>query len=250
MIYEGHLAAAERSTWPLGSSIDWDRIDRGTALAEPEILAALHDAALVEGYLPLFIPRLMQMVWDDVDATAVLSVELYDGLRHFTALKRYLDRVGYTSAAAMESELVEARRRAVDLPYESSDVLAHLTNFMCSELLAARFFRQLARRTREPVLKELLSYMARDELRHSAGAGDLLRKRIQTDASAADRILVVAERFRHYGNDVVAVPVAEQNDFHSILAVNRKVRQICGTAPTEHLKEAIRWRSARTSSGS
>ena len=240
MIYEEHLAAAERSTWPLDSSIDWDRIDRETALAEPEILAALHDAALVEGYLPLFIPRLMLMVWDDVDATAVLSVELYDGLRHFTALKRYLDRVGYTSASAMDAGLIEARRKAVDLPYDPSDILAHLTNFMCSELLAARFFQGLARRTREPVLKRLLSYMARDEFRHSAGAGDLLRKRVQADPSAAGRILAAAESFRHYGNDVVEVPVAEENDFDSILAVNRKVRQVCGMAPTDHLREAMR----------
>ncbi len=240
MIYEKHLAAAERSAWPLNTTIDWDRIDRETAASEPEVLAALHDAALIEGYLPLFIPRLMLMVWDDVDATAVLSVELYDGLRHFTALKRYLDRVGYTCAAAIEAGLVAARRGAVDLPYDSADILTHLTNFMCSELLAARFFRRLSRRTREPVLKTLLAHMARDELRHCAGAGDLLRERVKADPSAVGPVLAAAEGFRHYGNDVVAVPVAEPNDFEAILAVNRKVRQVCGMAPTEHLKEAMR----------
>ena len=240
MIYEQHLAAAERSAWPLDSTIDWDGIDLEIAASEPEVLAALHDAALIEGYLPLFIPRLMRMVWDDVDATAVLSLELYEGLRHFTALKRYLDRVGYTSAAAMEAGLVEARRGALDLPYDSSDVLIHLTNFMCSELLAARFFLGLSRRTREPVLKILLSHMARDEFRHCAGASDLLRKRVEKDVTAVGSILAAAESFRHYGSDVVEVPVAEQNDFHSILAVNRKVRQVCGVAPTEHLKETMR----------
>lgn len=240
MIYEKHLAAAERSAWPLDGSIDWDGIDRETAASEPDVLAALHDAALIEGYLPLFIPRLMRMVWDDVDATAILSVELFDGLRHFTALKRYLERVGYTSAAAMEAGLVEARRGAVDLAYDPADVLTHLTNFMCSELLAARFFLRLSHRTREPVLKTLLAHMAQDELRHSAGAGDILRERVKADPSAGGTILAAAEGFRHYGNDVVQVPVAEQNDFEAILAVNRKVRQVCGLSPTEHLKEAMR----------
>ena len=81
------------------------------------------------------------------------------------------------------------RRGAVDLPYDSSDVLTHLTNFMCSELLAARFFLGLSRRTREPVLKTLLSHMARDEFRHCAGAGDLLRKRVEEDATAVGPIL-------------------------------------------------------------
>ena len=76
MIYEIHLAAAERSAWPLDSTIDWDGIDLELAASESDVHVALHDAALIEGYLPLFIPRLMRVVWDDVDATAVLSLEL------------------------------------------------------------------------------------------------------------------------------------------------------------------------------
>jgi hypothetical protein len=207
---------------------------------EADVLTALRDAALIEGYLPVFIPRLMRLLWDDVDATAVLSVELFDGLKHYTALARYLDRVGYATIATLEADLIEARRGAVDLPYDRSNVLDYLTHFMCSELFAAHFFQRLSQRTREPVLKELLATMSRDELRHSAGAGDLLRKRVAADPSAAGRILAAAESFRHYGNDIVEVPVAEQNDFEAILAVNRKVRQVCGIAPTDHLKEAMR----------
>jgi hypothetical protein len=239
VIYVEHLAAAERNGWSL-DTIAWDRIDRDAAVSEPDVLDALRDAALIEGYLPVFIPRLMGMLWDDVDATAVLSVELYDGLKHYTGLVRYLDRVGYATAAELEAGLVVARRGAVELPYDRGNLLAHLTHFMCSELFAAHFFLRLSRRTPEPVLRELLSYMARDELRHSAGAGDLLRKRVAADPSAAGPILAAAESFRHYGNDVVTVPVAEQNDFEAILAVNRKVRQVCGVAPIEHLKESMR----------
>lgn len=239
MIYERHLAAAERGAWPLDSSIDWEGIDREVAATERDVHAALHDAALIEGYLPLFAPRLMLRLWDDVDATAVLSLELYEGLRHFTALVRYLDRVGYASADEVESTLVEARSSAVDPPRDEPDVLAELTNFMCSELFAAHFFLRLARRTREPVLRSLLSRMSRDEFRHSASAGDLLAERVRADPAAVDRVLAAAERFRHYGSDVVEVPVADRNDFDSILAMNRKVRQVCGLAPTEHLQEAM-----------
>ena len=240
MSYETHLSAAERSSWPLDTAIDWEGIDRETARGETDLLDALHDAALVEGYLPLFVPRLMRLLWDDVDATAVLSLELYEGLRHFTALKRYLDHVGHTSGEAMETGLVEARGRAVDLELDPDRLLAHLTNFMCSELLAGRFFLRLSRRTGEPVLKALLSRMARDEYRHCAGAADLLRARLTADPAGVEAILAAAASFRHYGSDVVDVPVAEPNDFHSMLAVNRKVRQVCGMAPTEHLKKGLR----------
>jgi rubrerythrin len=147
--------------------------------------------------------------------------------------------VGFQREAVSTAALVAARRRALAIRYEERDLVAHLTNFMASELFAAYFFLRISRRTREPVLRELLSYMARDEFRHSASAGDVLKQRIDRDAAVTEQVLAAAERFRHYGSDVVQVPVAEENDFEAIMAVNRKIRLLCGLAPTEHLKESI-----------
>jgi len=239
VIYEAHLRATEENAWPLDTSIAWDAIDLDVAREEHELHRALHDAALIEGYLPVYAARLMQLLWDDVDATAVLSMELYEGLKHFTALTRYLHRVGYQGEDASAAALVAARERALGIRYDARELTAHLTNFMCSELFAAYFFLRIARRTREPVLRALLGYMSRDEFRHSASAGDVLKQRIDRDPAAAAAVLAAAEHFRHYGSDVVDVPVAEENDFEAIMAVNRKVRLLCGLAPTEHLKESI-----------
>jgi hypothetical protein len=239
MIYEAHLRATEENAWPLDTTIAWDAIDIEAARQEREIHQALHDAAMIEGYLPVYAARLIQLLWDDVDATAVLSMELYEGLKHFTALARYLDRVGFQRADVSEATLVAARERALAVRYEERDLIAHLTNFMCSELFAAYFFLRISRRTSEPVLRDLLGYMARDEFRHSASAGDVLKKRIDRDPAVATHVLAAAEQFRHYGSDVVTVPVAEENDFEAIMAVNRKIRLLCGLAPTEHLKESI-----------
>jgi hypothetical protein len=239
MIYETHLRATEENAWPLDTTIAWDSIDLEVARGERDLHQALHDAALIEGYLPVYAARLMQLLWDDVDATAVLSMELFEGLKHFTALARYLDRVGYQRTEVSEATLVAARERALALRYDKAELIAHLTNFMCSELFAAYFFLRISRRTNEPVLRELLGYMARDEFRHSASAGDVLKKRIDRDPEVAGQVLAAAEHFRHYGSDVVDVPVAEENDFEAIMAVNRKIRLLCGLAPTEHLKESI-----------
>jgi len=239
MIYEAHLRATEENAWPLDTTIAWDAIDVGVASAEREIHQSLHDAALIEGYLPVYAARLMQLLWNDIDATAVLSMELYEGLKHFTALTRYLDRVGFQREEASAAALVAARARALAIEYREGDLIAHLTNFMCSELFAAHFFLRISRRTNEPVLRDLLGYMARDEFRHSASAGDVLRKRVDANPDVAAQVLTAAERFRHYGSDVVDVPVAEENDFEAIMAVNRKIRLVCGLAPTEHLKESI-----------
>jgi rubrerythrin len=239
MIYESHLRATEENAWPLDTAVAWDAIDRDAAREESELHRALHDAALIEGYLPVYAARLMQLLWDDVDATAVLSMELFEGLKHFTALTRYLDRVGFQREEVSAATLVAARERALAIRYEERDLIAHLTNFMASELFAAYFFLRVSRRTREPVLRELLGYMARDEFRHSASAGDVLKKRLDRDPALAEQVLAAAERFRHYGSDVVQVPVAEENDFEAIMAVNRKIRLLCGLAPTDHLKESI-----------
>ncbi|HEY6089387.1 MAG TPA: hypothetical protein VD771_06315, partial [Gemmatimonadaceae bacterium] len=167
MIYEEHLRAAESAAWSV-ESIRWPAIDRSVARAEPEILAGLRDAAMIEGYLPTFAPRLMLLLWDDVDATAILSLELYEGLKHYTALRRYLEVVGEESSRVSERSLVAAREKTSGITYSRDEVITYLTHFMCSELFAAHFFRRLAEQTREPVLRELLGYMSRDELRHSA----------------------------------------------------------------------------------
>ena len=236
MIYEEHLRAAESAVWSI-ESIRWSSIDRGAARDEPEILASLRDAAMIEGYLPTFAPRLMLLLWDDVDATAILSLELYEGLKHYTALRLYLEIVGDDATRLSEQSLVAAREKTGGITYQRDEIITYLTHFMCSELFAAHFFRRLAEQTREPVLAELLGYMSRDELRHSAGAGALLKKRVAANATVANEIISAAENFRHYGSDVVDIPLAEENDFEAIMAMNRKIRQLCGLAPTEHLEE-------------
>lgn len=242
-VYESHLASAEQSAWPLETTIAWDAIDVALARGERHILAALHDAALIEGYLPVFAPRLMQLMWDDLDVTAVLSLELFEGLRHYTALKKYLRIVGYEPAVVSEERMIAAREHALADHREAASPIAELTNFACSELFAAYFFLRLSRETKEPVLGELLEHMARDEFRHAAAGADLLAKRVRLDPGAADEILRAAKSFRHYGSDVVDVPLATANDFEAIAAMNRMIRQACGVSPTQHIQEGLDARS-------
>jgi hypothetical protein len=228
MIYEMHLAAAEAAFWPL-DAIAWHRIDRDAASREGALHRALYEAALIEGYLPVYGGRLLSLLQDDVDATAVLSMELFEGLRHYTALKRYLDAVGFRSAADTDGGLADARlRSARGAPaYAADTIVEHLTHFMGSELFAAFFFQRIAEQTREAVLADLLRHMSADEQRHAAAASALLEARVRRDPSLAARVVAAAGAFRHYGNDIVEVPVAERNDLEALAAFNRRVRHIC-----------------------
>lgn len=227
MIYEPHLYAAESAHWLL-EDIGWDRIDRAAARNEGQLHQALHDAALIEGYLPVYASRLLQLLVDDVDATAVLSLELYEGLRHYTALKRYLDAVGFQPAAQADAALAGARAKASGADYSADRIVEHLTHFMGSEQLAAYFFLRIAEQTREPVLHDLLTQMSMDEQRHAAAAAAVLEARVRRDPSLAPRVSAAAEAFRHYGSDIVEVPVATPNDFEALAAFNRRVRQVVG----------------------
>jgi hypothetical protein len=227
MIYESHLAAAEAAFWPMDGSVAWEGIDHDVAVRERGIHQALHDAALIEGYLPVYAARLLQLLWDDVDATAVLSMELFEGLRHYTMLRRYLELVGFRSAADVDAGLAAARARARGAEYVAERIPEHLTHFMGSELFASYFFLRIAEQSREPVLQDLLRRMSADERRHAAAAGALLQERVRRDSSVAARVMAAAEAFRHYGSDIVEVPVGEANDFEAIAAFNRKVRAIC-----------------------
>ena len=228
MVYEKYMRASELNGWGLETSIAWDRLDRERAASQPWILSALHDAALIEGYLPVYLPGLMRRMSDDVDATAVFSLEMFEGLKHYTALKRYLDIVGYEGSVIEVAELRDARGRTADRPRAEGDAVEELTHFMGSEHYAAFFFLQLSRKTVEPVLKELLTHMAHDEFRHRDSASDLLACRLEREPEARRSILHAAANFRHYGSDVVDVPVAEEHNIEAIRAFNRKVRQLCG----------------------
>ena len=226
MTYEPHLDAAERAFWSLGD-IAWDRLDRDAAARETHLHSALRDAAFIEGYLPVYASRLLQLLADDVDATAILSLELFEGLRHYTALKRYLDAVGFQASPDMDHGLTEARERASGLDYSAGELPEHLTHFMGSELFAAYFFLRIAEETREPVLAALLRRMSSDEHRHAAAAASILEQRVRRDRSLAERVAAAAQAFRHYGTDIVPVPISQKNDFEALAAFNRRVRQIC-----------------------
>ena len=169
----------------------------------------------------------MRALWDDVDATAVFSIQLYESYKHFYVLKRYLDAVDYRPIA--EAEIVDARRRHVGRTVDDPE--AELTRYMLSEHFAAYFFLRLSRQAPEPVLSRIAQHIAKDEFRHTQFASDLLEGRIARDPSARERILRAAAAFSHLGGDVVAhVPVSEKNDLPAILALNRRMRRLCGVS--------------------
>lgn len=235
-LYQRHATASDRGAWSVERDIAWSQIDQVKAHEHPDILAKLRDAALIESFHPVSLSRLVRLHWDDIDAGVVFSLEMYEGFKHFHALRMYLDHVGHQPAITDE-DLRLIRESADRDDLDPSDPISPLVEFMLSEHLAAYFFRRLGNQTSEPVLAKLLALIAADEVRHAQGASDLIAKRIAADRSAIPRVLEAAVRFRHYGEEAVGtVPVAMEGDDVAIRTFAGRVERLCGVRLIDHLK--------------
>ena len=238
-LYVRHAVASDRGSWSVERDVDWDGIDAALALAQPELLAQLRDAALIESYHPVNLARLMRACWDDVDAGVCLSLEAYEGFKHFYVLRRYLDHVGYEPRIT-DAELVDVRRGSENADVPRDAVVEALVEFMLSEHLAAYFFRRLAENAREPVLERVLRRIAADEVRHAQSASDLIAKRIRADRALVGRVLNAANSFEHYGSAVVPeVPVAMHGDAVAIRTFAGRIERLCGVRFVDYLKESL-----------
>ena len=238
-LYCRHAKAADRGNWSVERDVRWDLIDGPLARTQPAILAGLRDAALIEAFHPVNLARLLKLAWDDVDASAVFSMELFEGFKHFLVLRRYLDAVGYAPAIT-DDEIVAMRRAGAAVEAQPVELVERLVEFMLSEHLAAYYFRRSAQQAREPVLARLLRLLAADEVRHAQNAADLLAKRIAADAAVVPQVLEAAAHFQHFGTEAVdAVPVAFPGDPVAIRTFASRIERLCGVRLVDHLKASL-----------
>jgi hypothetical protein len=239
VIYEDYYVVSELSRWSPEQDVPWDLLDPGAAREQPEILEQLRESALIEAMHPITTKHLMGLLWDDVDATSILSVELFEGFVHFYVLRRYLDAIGYEPPIT-DAEIVQARRKAADAVESEPDLTQELVNFIFSEHFAAYYFVRLRQRAREPVLRKVAHLIARDEFRHTQISQDLLKRRIESDQASVERVLDAAVNFRHYGAMAVEeVPVFQRSDLWAIKSFMKKIELLTGRRLVDYLKERL-----------
>ena len=238
-LYARHAAAADRGSWSVERDIAWGEIDARRARSRPDILAQLRDAAIIESYHPVNLTRLLRMTADDIDAGVAFSLELYEGFKHFHALRTYLDIVGHDPAIS-DADLIAARAGALDDDAPNADLIPRLVTFMLSEHLASYFFRRLGEQSAEPVLANLLALIAADEVRHAQSASDLIAKRIALDPDVVPTVLDAASSFHHFGEEAVgAVPVAQPGDPIAIRTFISRIERLCNVRLVDHIKASL-----------
>lgn len=236
MIYDEYLTTAELQRWILDIDIQWNSINRELALTQPDVLEQVRESALIESYFPLYTSNLVRTCWDQIDLTSVFSVQLYESYKHFYALNRYLEVVGYRPLT--EDDLIEVRARNINNRVE--DPIHELARYMVSEHFAAYFFLRLSRQAKEPVLQQITASIAKDEFRHTQFAYDLLEPRVRNDRDARRRVLETGVNFKHVGADVMPqVPVSLKNDIQAILTLDKKMHRLCGISISEFSQKGI-----------
>ena len=238
-LYARHAGAADRGAWSVERDIRWGEIDAARARSRPELLAQLRDAAIIESYHPINLARLLRLTADDIDAGVAFSLELYEGFKHFHALRTYLEIVGYEPVIT-DGDLLAARQGASDEDPDGEELIPRLVNFMLSEHLASYFFRRLGEQSPEPVLASLLALIAADEVRHAQSASDLIAKRIALDPDVVSAVLDAASSFHHFGEEAIgAVPVAQPGDAVAIRTFISRIERLCGIRLVDHIKASL-----------
>jgi hypothetical protein len=236
--YARLAAAADRGRWSVERDVRWSAVDPARAHERPDLLAQLRTAALIESYHPVHLGWMLDDTWDDVDAGAAIALELYEGFKHFHALRSYLDAVSFEPRIT-DAELVAIRASARAHGPRGS-LVERLVEFMLSEHLASYFFRRIGEQTTDPVLAELLAFIAADEVRHAQAASDLLAARIARDPEIVRTVLDAAAHFHHFGEQAVAdVPVALPGDPLAIRSFARRIERLCGIRLVDHLKQRL-----------
>ena len=236
--YARLVAAADRGVWSVERDIPWADIDVASAHARPALLAQLRDAALIESFHPVHLGWMLEETWDDVDAGVAISHEMYEGFKHFHALRTYLDLIGHRPT--ITNEEIVAIRKAARKNGPPGTLVERLVEFMLSEHLASYFFRRIGEQSQEPVLVALLTLIAADEVRHAQAASDLLAARIAVQPELVPIVLRAATHFHHFGEQVVPdVPVALPGDPLAIRAFAKRIERLCGMRLVDHLKLSL-----------
>ncbi|OHV45833.1 acyl-ACP desaturase [Pseudofrankia sp. BMG5.36] len=199
-----HRAAPSARRWDVESSIAWEVADAGR-LTDGQA-SAVQFITLIEDHLPGYIGVYERAfpLDEDVDLeTFIHNRELY----HFTirwgfeedtharALFRYQVASGLADPASLRRELAVEGRKPFELPHDHAVSL--LAYALVQEKATQIYYQQLRAVVGDPVLADVLGYLARDEARHFAFLADVVERYLRLYGDAVvEPIREVVAQFR------------------------------------------------------
>ncbi len=171
--YYSLFDVAEKARWYM-KDIAWDKIDK--SLINDGLIETVKRITFGELTTYSATRSFMAMFEDDIDFTQWLAVWLYEETKHPHALTKWLALNG----VKLPGDFLMKGRTITPMTDSKVEML---TFNVISEIVAGNMYLETAERVPEPVLKDIATKLARDEMRHSVGFENYARKVI---AEAAD----------------------------------------------------------------
>ena len=188
MRYANYFELAEKNGWRV-SDLDWGALadDAAAGRITDFDRAALVATAVIEHGVPHYaeVWSLVDGLRDHWELWQFTTLWTGEEHRHSYALQKACETIGSGDVAAPDLDTVSHFRFAEGQKASCADdcyrsVPGMLTYAMIQELATHRFYTMAAKRTASPVLKELFSLIAGDEMRHHCFYRDALRDAYDT----------------------------------------------------------------------
>ena len=189
----------ERMLWKLGD-LDWDHIDRSQL--DAPTLAAVRAAMLVESHNPVFASTLLGKFRHNFEMAGFLAIWTYEEYKHFAGLRAYLEATDAMPAEALSAELKVTRAGEWIIPDHYTDLMM-ASYAMLQELVTGIFYKGFAQRVQEPVLKQLLVLIGKDEYRHHQQYFDFCKQILDADRSRMSEVDAMLLEFEMPGPSFV-----------------------------------------------
>lgn len=177
--------------WDQYRDIDWTKLD-------PERLTEGHRSAVefitfIEDHLPGYFALYEELM--PVDGSVPVDEYIYNREyyhftvkwaqeedRHAHTLFAYQVRAGMATEAELRRRLAEEGRKRFEVPYRQP--IQIFTYTLLQEKATQLFYQQLCQLVDEPVLRSLLTHLARDESRHFAFFSRLVEAHMRRNGPA------------------------------------------------------------------
>jgi hypothetical protein len=187
-LYDEFLELCEEHRWKM---VD---VRREIASVDPaaltdndrKVLDCVGEVAVVEGNAPSIVANQLALMLYDAEFAAWATYQVGEEAKHFHVMRHYCRHVGHPVAVEHSEAKLAERQKGFD-PGDFQDEYAVILINVFGETLNIHLYQQLSAVADEPVLKELLMRIARDERRHLLWFLAYFRKRGAEDPAWIDR---------------------------------------------------------------
>lgn len=199
------------------SAIRFDQINR--SLVTDDDITAVRWAMLIESHNPVYTGKLLDYFQADHEMAAFVVIWGYEELMHYAKLRSYLAEGGFVDLKDLDRELIETRAGAWGEKERGYTPLQAYAYTMVQETGTSKFYKGASNRTNEPVLKEVLTTIGKDETRHAQWYLGKAQSELARNPKGLDEIDQVLLEFNMPGSTFISNNQEYMTSMRSLTAI-------------------------------